>query len=109
MKVAKNSFFAVHNGADFLVHAGDTIDDNHPVARNHPDHFKEAGPKIKWDGGVEEATVNPGQQRTAMPRPLANETVSVADLRIIAKHETGKDYGTKEDLIKRIQAHRRLG
>lgn len=110
MLKAKGTFMGHLHGRDVLVHKGQTISDDHPIARAYPSLFEDPSPDIKmWDdpaSGVEEATVNPGEVRSITPRPEVNDTLSIKDLRIIAKHETGKDYGTKEDLIHRILRHR---
>lgn len=116
MLTANDSFAGEFGGVPFVVRKGQTIDGDHPIAKKYAANFSEPTPSFTWHGpsedlAVEEATVNPGEVRHVVPAPdqgveLVDDSYTLPQLRQIATSETGKGFGDKDTLIKRINDKR---
>lgn len=67
---ATTDFAARVGGTDYHVRRGDTVHDDHPLALEHPDLFREAGSAVTFPtppqarpARVESATAAPGEKR----------------------------------------------
>lgn len=123
MKRVSQSFVVNRNGVPFVVQRGRTIDDDHPLVREHPSHFEDIRVDIdsSW-AATEVATANPGERRSVAPaivpqaeeeseeddglpkEPIKESDYSHAEIKALAVKAGIDPTGPKGDVVKRFNA-----
>lgn len=122
MKRVKEAFVVDRNGVPFVVQRGLTIDEDHPLVRDHPEHFEDLRVDISssWQA-TEVATANPGERRAVVPaiienqeeraseeddglpkEPIKEADYSHAEVKALAIKAKIDPSGTKGDIVKRF-------
>ncbi len=95
---AKDSFAGTYEGRTFIVAKGQTIDEDHPVARDNPEMFAEVGADIRYVPRTEQATAAPNELRHVVPAPVVNNDLSAMSPTPSEEEETAEEE-TEPELV----------